>query len=113
MKEQLELFRIFDATSSFKYFLDTKILSNEPKFNGSYARNNFPKIKDATYVTNLDEYADFDTHWIALHSLEFHSNGNAITYFDSFWVKHVAKEIKTFINVIAFKGYTIATNILE
>ena len=25
------------------------------------------RIKDGAYVTNLDEYADVDTHWIALY----------------------------------------------
>ena len=44
---------------------------NEPRFNGVYSRNNFPeKIKDGAYVTNLDEYADTSTHWIALFSAE-------------------------------------------
>ena len=40
---------------------------NEPKFNDVYTRNNPPKIKDRTYVTNLDEYSDIGTHWIALY----------------------------------------------
>ena len=32
-----------------------------------FSRNNLPKkIKDGTYVINLDEYADVGTHWIAL-----------------------------------------------
>ena len=40
---------------------------NESRFNGVYSRNNLPgKIKDGAYVTNLDEYADVGTHWIAL-----------------------------------------------
>ena len=40
---------------------------NEPRFNGVFSRNNLPKkIKDGAYVTNLDEYADVGTHWIAL-----------------------------------------------
>ena len=40
---------------------------NEPRFNGVFSRNNLPKkIKDGTYETNLDEYADVGTHWIAL-----------------------------------------------
>ena len=44
---------------------------NEPRFNGVYSRNNFPeKIKDGAYVTNLDEYADTSTHWIALFLAE-------------------------------------------
>ena len=44
------------------------------------------------YLINLDEYADVDTHWIALFC-----NGNEIVSFDSFGVEHVPKEIKEFI----------------
>ena len=44
-----------------------KYYNNEPRFNGVFSRNNLPKkIKDGTYVINLDEYADVGTHWIAL-----------------------------------------------
>ena len=32
-----------------------KYYQNKPKFNGAYSRNNIPKIKDMTYVINLDE----------------------------------------------------------
>ena len=36
-----------------------KYHKNEPRFNGAFSRNNLPKkIKDGTYITNLDEYAD-------------------------------------------------------
>ena len=58
-----------------------------------FSRNNLPlKIKDGAYVINLDEYADVDTHWIALFC-----NGNEIVYFGSFGVEHVPEEIKEFI----------------
>ena len=50
------------------------------------------KIKDGSYVINLDEYADVGTHWIALFC-----NRNEIVYFDSFGVEHVSKEIKKFV----------------
>ena len=50
------------------------------------------KIKDGSYVINLDEYADVGTHWIALFC-----NRNEIVYFDSFGVEHVFKEIKKFV----------------
>ena len=44
-----------------------KYYQNEPRFNGVFSRDNLPnKIKDGTYVINLDEYADVGTHWIAL-----------------------------------------------
>ena len=44
---------------------------------------------DGAYVINLDEYADIDTHWIALFC-----NRNEIVYFNSFGVEHVPEEIK-------------------
>ena len=50
------------------------------------------KIKDGTYVINLDEYEDIGTHWIALFC-----NRNEIVYFDSFGVEHIPEEIKEFI----------------
>ena len=47
--------------------LEIQKYKNEPKFNGVFSRNYLPKkIKDEAYVTNLDEYADVGTHWIAL-----------------------------------------------
>ena len=49
--------------------------------------------KDVTYIINLNEYSDIKTHWIALYAL----NNNA-TYFDSFGVEHIPKEIKIFID---------------
>ena len=67
-------------------------LKNEPRFNGYYSRDNLPKIKDEAYVINLDGYSDIRTHWITL------SATNSATYFDSFGVEHIPKEIKTFIN---------------
>ena len=67
-----------------------KYYQNEPRFSGTYSRNNLPqKIKDGAYVRNLDEYADVGTHWIALFC-----NRSEIVYFDCFGVKHVSKEIK-------------------
>ena len=55
------------------------------------------------YVINLDEYSDIGTHWIALYV-----NAKTITYFDSFGVQHIPKEIKKFIN-----NKNIITNIFR
>ena len=44
-----------------------KYYQSEPKFNGVYSRNDLPKIKDGTYVINLDEFKSTGTHWIALY----------------------------------------------
>ena len=69
-----------------------KYYQNEPRFNGVYSRDNLPnKIKDGEYVINLDEYSDIGIHWIALYALN-----NNVTYFDSFRVENIPKEIKKF-----------------
>ena len=57
-------------------------------FNDVYSRNNLAKLKDGAYVANLDKYKSIGNHWIALHV-----NDNNITYFDSFGVEHIPKEI--------------------
>ena len=63
----------------------------------------FPKEKDGAYVINLDEYSDIRTHWIALYV-----QNNDVTYFDSFGVEHIPKEIKAFIG-----NKNIKTNIFR
>ena len=70
-----------------------KYYQNEPKFNAVYYRDNLPKIKDGTYVIHLDEYSDIGTHWVALYVRD-----NDVTYFDSFGVERIPKEIKAFID---------------
>ena len=61
------------------------------------------KKKDGAYVIDLDEYSDIGTHWVALWV-----NINNVTYFDSFGVEHIPKEIKIFI-----KNKNIKTNIFR
>ena len=73
------------------------------RFNGVYSRDNLPKIKDGAYVINLDEYSDIGTHWVALYV-----NNSDVTYFDSFGVEHIPKEIKAFMN-----NKNIKTNIFR
>ena len=80
-----------------------KYYKNEPRFNGVFSRNTLPKIKDRAYAINLDEYSNIGTHWVALHV-----NNNNVTYFDSFGVEHISKEIKGFI-----KNKNIKTNIFR
>ena len=69
-----------------------KYYQNERKFNGVYSRNNLSKIKDRAYIINLDEYESIGTQWIALYV-----NAEYITYFDTFGVEHIPKEMKKFI----------------
>ena len=77
---------------------------NEPRFNGVFSRDNLPNIiKNGAYVINLDEYHDIGTHWVALYVqgtsvYDVYVNNKIVTYFDSFGVKHIPKEIMKFIN---------------
>ena len=72
-----------------------KHYKNQLKFNGVYSRDNLPdKINDGAYIINLDEYSDIGTHWTTLYV----KNDVTVTYFDSFGVEHIPKEIKRFIN---------------
>ena len=72
-----------------------KYYQNQPRFNGVYSRDNLAEIKDGAYVINLDGYSDIGTHWVALYL-----NNNDVTYFDSFGVEHIPKQIKSFILII-------------
>ena len=79
-----------------------KYYKNEPRFTGVYSRDNLSKIKDGTYIINLDEYSDIGTHWVSLRV-----NNNNV-YFDSFGVEHIPKEIIKFI-----ENRNIKTNIFR
>ena len=68
-----------------------KYYQNEPKFNGVYSRDNLSKIKDVSYIINLDKYKPIGAHCIALYI-----NYNNVTYFDRFGVHHIPKEIDEF-----------------
>ena len=79
---------------------------NEPRLNGVFSRDNLPNnnnIKNGAYVINLDEYHDIGTHWVVLYV-----DNQIVTYFDSFGVEHIPKEIMKF---IVRKKKKIITNI--
>ena len=65
-----------------------KYYQSEPRFNGVYSRDILSKKIDRAYATNLDGYKDAGTHGIALCKRNIE-----ITYFESFGVEHVPKEI--------------------
>ena len=67
---------------------------NKPRFNGVYSRDNLPdKIKHGASVINLDEYFNIGTHWVVLYV-----NTKTVTYFSSFGIEYIPKELKKFIN---------------
>ena len=65
---------------------------NESKFNDVYSRNNLFKINYETYIIDLDEYKSIENNWKALYM-----NAENVTYFDSFGVEYIPKEIRIFI----------------
>ena len=69
-----------------------KFYQNKPKFNGVYSRHSLPKIKDGTFVINLNEYKSIGTYRIDLNA-----NNVNVTYFDSFRVEYIPNEIRKFI----------------
>ena len=47
----------------FTNFKIQKYYQNQPRFNGVCCRDNLPKkLKNRSYVVNLEEYADVGTH---------------------------------------------------
>ena len=56
-----------------------------------FIQKKLSKIKDGAYLINLDEYESIGTHWIALYV-----NAKNVTYFESFGVEHIPKEIRKF-----------------
>ena len=72
-----------------------KYYKNEPRFNGVFSRDNLSKkIKNRSYVINLDEYADTGTHWIALFCKKYE-----VIYFDSFGVIIFLKKLKNILEI--------------
>ena len=83
-----------------KSFETQTYYQSEPRFIGIFSRDNLPdKIKRGAYVVNLDEYHDIGTHWVALYL-----NNKTVTYFDSFGIEYIPREVKEFVddkNIIA------------
>ena len=94
-----------------------KYYQNEPRFNGVYSRDDLPdKIKDGSFIINLNEYSNIGTHWVSLYVRKVSRkevSNNDVTYFDSFSVEYISKEIKAFIdcylsittNLFRIQGY--------
>ena len=75
--------------------------------NGVYSRSILSKIRNRTYIRTINEYESIGTHWIALSE-----NAKNVTYFDSFGVENIPKEIRKFIgnnnittNIYRIQGY--------
>ena len=69
-----------------------------------FSRNNLSKIQNGAYIINLGESESIGTHQIALYV-----NAENVTYFGSFLVEHISKEIignkNTITNIYRIQAY--------
>ena len=81
-----------------------KYFEDEPQFNRVHSRDNLPKTtRDGGYVVNLDDLGKSGTHWVAIYL-----NNDRATYFDSFGVEHMPREVIRFL-----KNKDLHTNIFR
>ena len=60
----------------------------EPRFNSAFSKNNLPRIKDRTYVINVDNKKSDGTHWVSLFIVR-----NPTVFLDSFEIECIPQEI--------------------
>ena len=78
---RLTLVKILNLPRALTSFEMQKCYQSEPKFNSVFSRNNLPKIKEWTYLINLDKYKS-----IEMHCIVFYLNGENVLYICSFGV---------------------------
>ena len=66
----------------------TNYFNYEPRFNGILSRRNLLRIKDETYVINLDDKNGKETHWVSLFTYR-----NAAVCIDSFGIEYIIQEL--------------------
>ena len=72
----------------------------DKRFDGVFSRDNLNIFnKDGAYIINLDKYDNIGTHWVAIYL-----KNNNVTYFDSFGIEYIPKEITKLINDKSIKS---------
>ena len=74
--------------------------NSDKSFDGTFSRDNLNIFnKDGAYIINLDKYDNIGTHWVAIYL-----KNNNVTYFDSFGIEYIPKEITKLINDKSIKS---------
>lgn len=74
--------------------------NSDKRFDGTFSRDNLNIFnKDGAYIINLDKYDNIGTHWVAIYL-----KNNNVTYFDSFGIEYIPKEITKLINDKSIKS---------
>ena len=76
----------------------TNYFNFELRFNGTFSRNNLPRIKDGANVINFDTKKRKVTHWVSLFI-----DLNLAVYFDSFGIAYIPLKV---LNKIKEKSVT-------
>ena len=66
--------KFFRSDSSFSNIKITNDFNYEPRFNGVFSKNNFPRITHGAYVIYLDDKSSKGTYWISLLLIEIKLN---------------------------------------
>ena len=82
--------KIFSSTAFLQQYRDFKYFHYKSRFNGIFSRDDLPKIKDGSDVTNLDDKQSKGKHWVSLFT-----ERNEGVYFDSFGTEYSHQEVLT------------------
>ena len=82
----------FETQEYYQEVFSRDNLPNTIRLKGLRSKKLGSAVKNGAYVINLDEYCDIGTHWVALYV-----NNKIATYFDSFGVEYIPREIMKFI----------------
>ena len=82
---------------------------SDKRFDGVFSRDNLNIFnKDGAYIINLDKYDNIGTHWVAIYL-----KNNNVTYFDSFGIEYIPKEITKLINDKSIKSNIFRIQLLN
>ena len=58
--------KFFSSTHPLRYSKITTYFNCELRFNGSFLRDNLPRIQDVPHVINIDDKQSNETLWLSL-----------------------------------------------
>lgn len=73
---------------NLQFYSILKHFNCKPRFNGVYARDNLPRVKDGAHVINLYDKQSKGKHWLSLFFAQ-----KIVEYFDSFVTEYNLKEV--------------------
>ena len=81
----------------------TKYFNYRHRFNGIFSRDNLTRIKNETFIINIDDKQSIGAHWVSLFT-----DRNTTMYFDSLSIEYIPQEV-----LIKIKDKSITHNIFR